>query len=289
MDVLINDEKINITLEEEKNLGQVISGINAWLEDGNMFIHGIDVDGTPVDFTDDKWRGKSLDKISRLSISAETETILRAEALKTGLEVLETFRLAALEGKREEIDAYKAELTESLQTLLEEIDHSKLMDTLNHILSQEDYTVSLSEYLKGLMIIIEERVRELLQPMFELQNLQSLLEKISEELEETPVYLQTGKEKQAIDAVLRFIELSEKSIRVFRILSSQKPNPMEGLMFEDVQFEDFYTDFNTALGELEEALSNQDTVLIGDLLEYEVVPRLEKLSGFTSAIVERGV
>jgi hypothetical protein len=288
MEVLINNETVDITLEEEKNLGDLLSGITKWLEDGKLHIQTVDINGTPLDFSNQSWKSRSLNDIEKLSIEASTESIIRAEAYQTGLELLETFRITALEGRKEEILNLKDVLIESLRDLLEEMNQKALISSLHHILDQEDFTGPLSEYLSSLMIILEERVRELLQPFLELQNLDSLMKRITQELEETPVLLQTGQEKQAINSVLRFIELSEKAIRLFRILSTHESKVLDGLSYEEVDFTDFYLDFNTSLGELEEALGNQDTVLIGDLLEYEVVPRLDTLSRFTQKILREG-
>ena len=48
--------------------------------------------------------------------------------------------------------------------------------------------------------------------------------------------------------------------------------------------ERFFSDLNRILTELIEAFEAKDSVLIGDLLEYEVTPRLEGLERLTEAL-----
>ena len=43
-------------------------------------------------------------------------------------------------------------------------------------------------------------------------------------------------------------------------------------------FSDFFSDFSPILLDFEQALQNNDTVLIGDLSEYEICPRLKEIS-----------
>ena len=43
-------------------------------------------------------------------------------------------------------------------------------------------------------------------------------------------------------------------------------------------FADFFEDFSPILHDFEDAMKNNDTVLIGDLSEYEICPRLKSIS-----------
>ena len=46
----------------------------------------------------------------------------------------------------------------------------------------------------------------------------------------------------------------------------------------------FYSELNKVLKELLEAFKLKDSVLIGDLMEYEMAPRLEELKNFALEI-----
>jgi hypothetical protein len=90
----------------------------------------------------------------------------------------------------------------------------------------------------------------------------------TEEISEISVLLQTGKDRQAMDTIVRFSELSQNLVRLVSSISPPNAN-------EDVQ--GFYRELNGVLSELLEAFETKDSVLIGDLMEYEVAPRLGRL------------
>ena len=52
----------------------------------------------------------------------------------------------------------------------------------------------------------------------------------------------------------------------------------------DDSLQDFYQELNGILTELLEAFDAKDSVLIGDLMEYEVAPRLEQLQTFLQEV-----
>ena len=45
-----------------------------------------------------------------------------------------------------------------------------------------------------------------------------------------------------------------------------------------MSFQEFFNDFSPILADFEEALKNNDQVMIGDLSEYEICPRLQAIS-----------
>ena len=51
-------------------------------------------------------------------------------------------------------------------------------------------------------------------------------------------------------------------------------------MVRDQSLKDYLEDMNRVLEELTEAFNARDTVMLGDLLEYEISPRLEPLVAF---------
>jgi hypothetical protein len=67
---------------------------------------------------------------------------------------------------------------------------------------------------------------------------------------------------------VRFSELSQNLVRLVFTISTGKEN-------EDLQ--SFYRELNSVLSELLQAFETRDSVLIGDLMEYEVAPRLGRL------------
>jgi hypothetical protein len=112
------------------------------------------------------------------------------------------------------------------------------------------------------------RLQELQDPKAALKTLSGALAVCIEDVSEISILLQTGKDRQAMDTIVRFSELSQSLVRLVASIFPDNSN-------EDL--ETFYEELNGVLSELLEAFDAKDSVLIGDLMEYEIAPRLERL------------
>jgi hypothetical protein len=90
------------------------------------------------------------------------------------------------------------------------------------------------------------------------------------------VRLQTGQEREAYQELVRFTDHLAKIIRLVPLLAlaGRGVNPAA---LGDESPSEFYAGLNHNLTELSAAFSAQDSVQIGDLIEYEITPRLDKL------------
>ena len=118
-----------------------------------------------------------------------------------------------------------------------------------------------------------ERLHELTEPENSMKEVISFFSDQEPLLAEVPLKLQTGKDGEAINNVLKFIELFNKTNRILQSLSWSgfntaliKPSG-EGL-------KQFYDSINQILKEMIGAFERKDTVLLGDLVEYEIIPRM---------------
>ena len=93
------------------------------------------------------------------------------------------------------------------------------------------------------------------------------------ELADIPVLLQTGKEDQAMKTVLFFIEIFNKVIRVIPELRRSGIDTAS-ITVDGQAMPEFYGSFNEVLRQLTDAFEHKDMVLIGDLAEYEILPRM---------------
>lgn len=132
---------------------------------------------------------------------------------------------------------------------------------------------ALRELCERLTAILAERLAELQEPKAEMRKAALLYERQAPELAELPVYLQTGKEERAMKAVLLFIELFNKVIRLMPELARVGVDTA-AIRIEGKALPEFYADFNDILRKLSGAFEAKDSVLIGDLAEYEVAPRM---------------
>ena len=108
-------------------------------------------------------------------------------------------------------------------------------------------------------------------------NLANLFEELSTKMEEVPVLLQKNEKKLASESITTLAD----SINHFchlAALASLFPETFTNTTIDGMNFNDFFKDFSPILADFEQALQNNDTVMIGDLAEYEICPRLQKIS-----------
>ena len=78
--------------------------------------------------------------------------------------------------------------------------------------------------------------------------------------------------------VLFFIEIFNKVIRIIPELRRGGVDTSH-IMIGDAAMPRFYGDFNVVLRQLTESFEHKDAVLIGDLAEYEILPRMQSFFG----------
>jgi hypothetical protein len=114
---------------------------------------------------------------------------------------------------------------------------------------------------------------ELNDPVAEMRAAAVLFESRSRELADLPVLLQTGRDGEAMKTVLYFIEVFNKVIRVMPELAGAGVDTGV-LRIGGSSVAQFYGEFNGILRELTDAFEHKDAILIGDLAEYEILPRM---------------
>lgn len=114
-----------------------------------------------------------------------------------------------------------------------------------------------------------------------LKGLSPDFESLCSELEELPVLMQQNENKKSYEIINKFAE-SFDILCHLTTLSSLFPSKFQGKLIDDKSLVDFLKDFSPILTDFEESLKNKDTVLTGDLAEYELKPRLEAfITGIT--------
>jgi hypothetical protein len=116
--------------------------------------------------------------------------------------------------------------------------------------------------------VVGERLREIADPAEEFLMLESQIGEICERLTDLPLDMQIGKDLRAAQTIQIFSGVAEK---IFRIVKLLPPGELEknvtGLISE----------FGAAVKEILAAYERRDTVMIGDISEYEISPKLREL------------
>ena len=277
MDISINNKAADITLDTEKTLGDILLGIEQWISPTGNRIRGLSINGEALDEnTLSAAFGKDVKEIKKLDIVISSWRELAAEALEDLLETCALYGNAAFD-ERGKITAYW-ETSSAARFLTSDI--PDIYELACRTLAGEGLSA------QELAILTEERLRELRDPPQEIRGLETLVRNVAERMEELPLDIQTGKDERAAETVQHFSRIGEKLFRIFFILKSEGLSS-DTFFIDDLPARLFMEEFNAVLKELSAAYANKDTVLVGDLAEYELAPRLLKffsaLKNFTES------
>lgn len=107
-------------------------------------------------------------------------------------------------------------------------------------------------------------------------HLSTLFKQLSERLEQIPIALQSGKEKEANNSIKTLADSIDEFCHVATLASLFQD--YTEVKIDNKPFAEFFKDFSPILLDFENALKNNDTVSVGDLAEYEICPRLIAIS-----------
>jgi len=267
MVIYINEKPADITLDTEKTLGDVMSGIEQWIAPSGSRIKKICLDNKDIsaDTIGESFRIDVAD-IKKLDVFVSPWRELAAEALEDLYETCVLFNKAAFD-ERKNIAAEweKSSASRFLASDIPDLSYLAGLALSGEGLSASDFSM-----------LIEERLRELASPKEEIDNSTAKVELIAGRLEELPLDMQTGKDQKAVEAIQLFSGISEKLFRILFIYKSEGLIP-EAFAIDGLPAKKFLEEFNSTLKELSSAYESRDTVLVGDIAEYELAPRLLKL------------
>jgi len=292
VEIRINNELLDFTLEQEKTLGEVVVQLRSWLADAGMLIEDLSVNGSQVP-ADELAHSKNtpLEQVETVELTAVSPEQFTLNQLTTIDHVLSLLVSALDRGSDDNVRQILAEYPHMRGPLAGALGSGEppnpVFARFDNLATQADGgpgPEELTPAAKQVLLLVQERIRELSDPVSELRSTAQLLRTTIPEVSEVSVLLQTGKDREAMAAVVRFTELSDKLIRLYGILVRQGAIDLSESMVQGERFAAFYEDLNGVLRELSEALDAADSVLVGDLLEYEIAPRLEKLIEFLDRI-----
>jgi len=278
MIITINGEKIDYTLENEKTAGDIISAIRKWLENSGILISEIKLDDKIAPLHETSWEKTDLQNISEIAVKTITLKESRIRQIETALNYFNLLADAAENGKEEiikELSEGFNDLTLLLNNIFNDFDYKELAEGLISNLNEHGFPVTESSVYNSekeiiadsgnFIKILESRLNEISNPGKEALSAAGALASMADELENVAVNLQTGKEMEAMQTIILLTELMQALLR--------------SLSWTDVteKTENYVSEIFNILSELEEALKANDTVLIGDLLEYELKPKLLEL------------
>ena len=107
--------------------------------------------------------------------------------------------------------------------------------------------------------------------------LSELFDTLSDEVEEVPSKYMNGKASEANEIIKSLADSIDHFCHI-AALASLFPETFTNTSIDGKNFSDFFEEFSPILTDFEQALQNNDTVLVGDLCEYEICPRLKAIA-----------
>ena len=286
MRLTINEEDVAFSLEHERTLGEVVQGVQAWLGTAGFVITALEADGQellPAAGTPGPWADKEVGAVGALAVRAEHTGDIRIAHWRAAEQWLSMLCEALA-------DEPPAGGPDPLEDLLEDLPRTADgfgvnpftppgSDALARFRARfegasapqvrawsPDRRQEASDLARHLLEMVRRRRNEAEHPREALARGASQLQASMGELKEVSVLLQTGRDRPAMESIIRFADAAQA---VMDLLPFLPP---------DLERSRLLAELTPVLKELVGAFDSKDSVLIGDLLEYEVAPRLERLA-----------
>jgi len=266
MEIKINDMALDISLENENTLGEVLAGLEQWLSNSGHRISELKIDGKELSSSmiEEAFK-KDIKSVKTLDVYTNVVAELSAASLLNLTEDIKEYEGLNFDEKSKYLEEWRKTVT--AQFLSAEI--PELYAFCCNVFSGGDVTPQV------LNSIVEEIQREVTDPKNEFINLEPVLDEICARLTDLPLDIQTGKDARAAQTMQIFSAVTEKIFRIFRQLNTQGYLSADEADAKEIS--DSMSNFADILKELLEAYEKNDTVLVGDLTEYEASPKIKEL------------
>ena len=281
MIVTVNGQTMDLALENERTVAELLAPLSRWLEDGGMSIASFSLDGMPVeDGAFDAACERELSGIDRFDAIAHSRIELLREALGEGERALSDF-LTKDDGRRTALREWQERPAANFLARSEAELAALMAEAMD--LTAAEVSGSPASKAEAALVILRERSREADSPRVELAAVGSVLEPLASRLEELPLELQTGKDAKAAETLRDLAVMAEKLLRIVPLLRYDGLD-IHAIQVGAVDFRSFVEELDAALRELVAAFESGDAVLVGDLSEYEIAPRMRSLAAALSAL-----
>lgn len=293
MEIRINQQPLDFTLEGSETIAAVLLSLQQWVESGGEFIVESFIDGADMAAgIPDTLKHKPASEVNRIELTTCPPLGFRLRKLTILDNYLSVLEETVLKGTLTDIQAVADEYQYIQQQLAEELSgcsnaNTSELHTIVQALRTEKRELTSSQQQSVAIIIqmarsiLKDRIRELTHPQQESQLAAQNLQKMLPHIAEVSILLQSNAEKTAMQTVFSATELLSKLLRTLGILRISTDSDFP---FSTIEAKE--TELRELLKELEAALTENDTVTIGDLLEYEITPIIEEVC---ATVLGRGV
>jgi hypothetical protein len=280
MHLTINGQPVSYSLEGERSLAEVVEGVRAWLAAAGFLVAELSADGQDLlKAPTEAWGARTPDSVGTLAVTATRTADMRISHWQT----VDTW-LGLLDQAVADCAVPLDDLLSDLPLTMKGFEANPFLPPGSDLLARftalfppetvggadpaswpQDRRQEALTVIRGMRTAVQARLEEVARPKETLSRAAEALRLTLGELREVSVLLQTGRERQAMETLVRFTDVVRALMDVLPFLS---PEPERARLITEV---------TPVLRELVSAFDAHDAVLIGDLLEYEVAPRMERL------------
>ncbi|MCH5149985.1 MAG: hypothetical protein J1G30_04885 [Spirochaetales bacterium] len=313
MEVYVNEKLLPIELEDEKTAFDVIKGITDFFakEKVPQFVTKILINGNEYSFADDdSLKAIEISSINKIEFEFKdiiTVSKLSVERILSYLDLLKQHTLenkwndffSNIEDSLNWIESGMNQITE-IFSLEQEISSVKLLFTSElselkkKILTLSDKNFPLPLDTVQNIIASCEKLKVLISKVLQLLDLsfigdahEGIILRITEimplyddlipVLPEVSVLLQKACDKDAMEIIQKLTTIIDGSIPIFLAAKNLNANIFDNFEINGASFDSFFDSLTEHLRELVSTIENKDSVMIGDLVEYEFLPNIEEM------------
>ena len=323
MDVYVNDKLLSIEIEDEKTAFDIVNGITDFFakEKIPQFVTKILIDGNEYSFADDEsLKAIEIEKIGKIEFEFKDIIGVSKLSIEQILLYIDLLKQYVTENKWNdffsniedsldwiesgmnqimEIFSLKPEIL-SLKTLLSDelVDLKKKVSSL----SEDNFPLG-TDVIQDIVILCEKlgivisKVFQMLDLGFtgnaqesiilRITDILPLYEELIPVLPEVSTLLQKACDKDAMEIIQKLTTLIDGSISIFLASKNLELDIFNNLEVNGMSFDSFFDSLTEHLHELVSAIENKDSVMIGDLVEYEFLPNIEEMKELLAELKNR--
>jgi len=275
MTIRINQADVDFVLEKETTVKELAASLYSWAASQDLAVVSLLADGRAIDGVEPM----ALSEITTI----EVEVVPSRDQAKAQVEVVADFFSLMERGLTSPNEELKAQLHQefikirgALFPLLDPI-ASRLTPSLTVLDGSWDDLQPIEQAVRTLAIETESSFWELQNPLAAVSDSLQRLDDCLGSLADLGKFFQTGQDRDGFELILKLFtvleDLSRRASLVFRIQNSED------------HWEQFHGDLQPVLQETENALAAGDYILLTDLIEYELTPRLRSARSCFSELV----
>jgi hypothetical protein len=316
MEIFVNNHKLDVNLETEKTIGDIVKGVNHWVEANHKYVVSCFVDG--VDYDLEKMEEVDFVKIQRIDFIIGEEL----DVLVSGLEELDRYVDtigSTLIGRDSLTEKESNDLSEGIIWVDSIITSAKKLLKLNldsirpmgkgknvqEILEHLHKTVSHLESVEAIDVFLED-LRDLKLFILDLRNRTAILDldndklleivkqysenldSIKNEFVKINEGFQSGKDQIASSILTESIGKMNTLLTALISLRNSYPKlELEKIVVGESDLASYNQSLNECLSQIAMGLERNDLVEAGDLIEYELPELLDGLKPYLDKIIEK--